>query len=79
MPNVHIPNRYIPIVYPEKKFITEKTLRLWFFDAVANGYILADEVDASDSLEYICKKLHWVGIITLREDWKKEIINNQGV
>lgn len=58
------------IIWPERRIVPGKTIRLWFSDAIANGDIEPDEVDGSDSLEYCAKALSYAGLITLgRNDW----------
>lgn len=65
--------RRIHIVWPQSGFIPESTLRNWFHDAIANGDIAADEIDGSDSLEHVCRSLHYAGTITLHREWRADL------
>lgn len=50
------------IIWPERRMISERQIRVWYSDAVANGD--AEEISLTDPYD-MAKELENIGIITL--------------
>lgn len=53
------------IIWPEKRWIDESKIRLWFSDAVANGELSEEYATDITAPEDMAKELHSLGTITL--------------
>lgn len=51
------------IIYPEKKIITNDTIKLWYLDALANGD--TEEIIKNDDYLSMAYELQCIGHITL--------------
>jgi len=52
------------IIWPERRFVSEETIAMWFSDALANEEIDAELARVTDP-EMMARELHYAGLITL--------------